>query len=108
MLKVQHRMHPAISLFPNNTFYKGKLENSDICVARQEDLDKILPYYVFDINLQNKGSRQHNINAEEIECVATLLSAIDEILDSSKLQIGVITPYNSQKEALFAKFGEKK
>lgn len=31
-LVVQYRMHPALSLFPSNMFYEGKLQ---VCVKRQ-------------------------------------------------------------------------
>ena len=27
LLRVQYRMHPSISLFPNERFYEGKLED---------------------------------------------------------------------------------
>ncbi|KAI4470494.1 dna2/nam7 helicase family [Holotrichia oblita] len=103
MLNVQHRMHPEISVFPNNEFYQGELKDSESCILRK-DLSKLLPYHVFNLNLKYNQESIQNTNKEEIGCVEKLIEAIDSIVTrkshSQRLTVGIITPYNSQKAAL--------
>lgn len=103
MLNVQHRMHPEISVFPNNEFYRGELKDSDSCVLRKA-LSKLLPYHVFNLNLKYNQENILNTNKEEIGCVEKLIEVINSIvprtIDSQRVTVGIITPYNSQKTAL--------
>lgn len=107
MLNIQHRMHPDISLFPNNTFYNGELKNSNN-YRRRKDLCKILPYYVLNLNLKHNQQNEQNINKEEIQCVERLINAISSIIiDKTRpeqVSVGIITPYNTQKDALIKLF----
>lgn len=94
-------MHPEISLFPNNAFYGGELQNSDTCSRRNKF--NLLPYHVFNLSLKQNQENMHNMNTEEIEFTFKLIEAINSVVFGRKhhgrINIGIITPYNNQREA---------
>ncbi|KAK0554635.1 hypothetical protein OC845_000667 [Tilletia horrida] len=103
MLTVQHRMHPALSAFPNRTFYKNELQNG----SRTEQLQPLetgfgtrtgSPYMAFlehtapeqkiDNSLQNQKEAGH-----ACDLVASLLLRNPSLRGQD---IGMVTPYAAQ------------
>ncbi|XP_064079400.1 uncharacterized protein LOC135196478 [Macrobrachium nipponense] len=94
-LDTQFRMHPEIVHWPSEHFYFNKLKTSpDVIQERSYDC---LPYAVFDVknSLERRGPRNELFNPTECHVVRLILDSIEPHV--SKLKIGVITPYQSQK-----------
>lgn len=103
-LEVQYRMHPALSEFPSNMFYDGMLQNG---VSAQERLRAhvALPWPVPTVPMmfyQNLGQEEmsssgtSHLNRTEAASVEKLVSTL---LKAGVVpeQIGVITPYEGQR-----------
>ena len=116
MLTEQYRMHPQICSFPSSQFYDGKLVSSPK-VVKSRDF-KLKPYILFDVTdtSENRSNPTNKYNELEANFVVRLVTLIDEILTPSKssesnphriYSIGVITPYNGQKNHLLNKIEKK-
>lgn len=109
MLKIQYRMHPAISIFPSKEFYDGELKDG-------EGLSKTKPWHsyrcfgpfcFFDIDgieSQPSGSGSW-LNQDEVEFITLLYhqlaSRYPELRSrESSPQVAVISPYRSQVKLL--------
>lgn len=100
MLKIQYRMHPEICKYPNYAFYNNLLENS-IKYSQKKGLEIIKPYAVFTLHVKDNCIYKSDT---EVDCVSSLIRAImRHIRKTCSYSIGVITPYNNQKEALYKK-----
>lgn len=121
MLKIQYRMHPAISSFPSQRFYDGLIGNADSVLSRElpwpiVQLRKLMNDCVnvfFDVQTGHESTEhQSKFNREEAkftrtfcELIASVGGAIKEgerVIrtdapslndDPVKGMIGVITPY---------------
>lgn len=104
LLTTQYRMHPKICHFPNVTFYNGKLTNSSEVVCRKSFLDVLAPYLIFSVSDTFKLTQEY-VNRTEMDCVIRLLEAILTIIVIQKhsCSIGIVTPYNNQKGAIYEK-----
>jgi superfamily I DNA and/or RNA helicase len=99
MLRRQGRMHPAVAMFANNTFYGGKLD----IVGREHQLEEAnaVPRMTFIPSEPEKAGGNVKVNHYEANVVANIITDIYErrrelgIQDVSEA-IGVITPYRSQ------------
>ena len=96
-LQIQYRMHPALSVFPSDTFYEGSLQNGVSASERTiEDLDfpwpdPDKPMFFLHTNgtaeLSGNGTSYLNKNeAVNIEVIVTFLLKLG--LDSK--QIGMV------------------
>ena len=99
MLSKQGRMHPALSAFPSEHFYEGRLESAGLPHQTEEwtDRSRTLFYPVEPLN--NEFSNK--INRNEAETVTEICKKLyaesqkeGKILDSQT--IGVITPFRNQ------------
>lgn len=97
-------MHPALSVFPSDTFYEGSLQNG--VSAKQRTIEGLnfpwpdpdIPMFFLNTKgtaeLSGSGTSFLNKNeAVNIEVIVTFLLKLG--LDSS--QIGIITPYEAQR-----------
>ena len=111
LLDVQYRMHPEISLFPNNTFYKGELLDSEsvvnrpspVCILKNHNQQtKWIEKYLF-VNI-SKGTEERERgdsgsfrNVEEAESICKVISGC--LLTSGRmppLSIVVLSFYSAQ------------
>lgn len=106
MLQEQYRMHPAISHWPSNTFYDGRLQNGVAAIDRDVSkefpelhwLDNEHPLFFMMVDGQEEmaGGGTSYVNRSEavvVEKVSTLLMKSGVMPE----EIGVITPYQGQK-----------
>jgi superfamily I DNA and/or RNA helicase len=117
MLNEQYRMHPSISLFPSSFFYEGKLLNSS-----NTNFYSPIPGFSWPgenrwafidsgkLNSQEEQSGMSLINLVEAEMVCSILE--NEYIENYPFkEIGVITPYDAQKQIItsmvVSKFGGK-
>lgn len=90
-------MHPEICKFPNQFFYKNRL------ITANEIIDKsfpIQPYTV--INLESfQANNRNNVveNRDEANFIALMILEIKKFI-GDKYSIGIITPYQKQKEII--------
>ncbi|GFQ02329.1 probable helicase magatama 3 [Phtheirospermum japonicum] len=95
LLDIQYRMHPSISLFPNNEFYGEKLFGS----------------YSF-INVTNGkeefDSRNSRKNIAEVSVVAEIVSRLSKqcINSKQKVRVGCLSPYKGQVIAIQESLGK--
>ncbi|XP_037432798.1 ATP-dependent helicase NAM7-like [Triticum dicoccoides] len=116
LLNIQYRMNPCISLFPDAQFYERKILDGPNVMSPSYNKDyTCLPFgsYTF-INLtdgredtEGMGNSRRNM----VE-VAVVLHLINTIFKSWKrtdqgLNIGVVSPYNAQVDAIKNRLGQK-
>ncbi|KAF2886144.1 hypothetical protein ILUMI_20029 [Ignelater luminosus] len=108
MLNCQYRMHPEICKFPNKTYYGGKLQNAPILQERDSKLKILKPYLVFNLKTDLNNSQEYS-NKTEVACITKLLNAIEmNFRSSDTFSVGIITPYNDQKERIKAELKERR
>eukprot|EP00163_Fabomonas_tropica_P009292 TRINITY_DN1909_c0_g1_i2.p1 TRINITY_DN1909_c0_g1~~TRINITY_DN1909_c0_g1_i2.p1 ORF type:complete len:1112 (+),score=271.16 TRINITY_DN1909_c0_g1_i2:105-3440(+) len=102
-LQVQYRMHPALSLWPSNTFYEGTLQNGVTVEERRMDIDfpwpvpnKPLMFWVAMGQEEISSSGTSYLNRTEASHTE---KAVTELLNAGVTpeQIGVVTPYEGQR-----------
>ena len=103
-LEVQYRMHPSLSEFPSNMFYDGMLQNG---VSSHERLRKhvAIPWPIPTMPMmfyQNLGQEEISpsgtsyLNRTEASSVEKLVTTLLKAGVAPE-QIGVITPYEGQR-----------
>jgi uncharacterized protein YjbI with pentapeptide repeats len=92
-LSVQHRMHPEIALFPNTSFYDGRLTTS----YALSDIEE--PYNVVHVVGDCLQVGNSFCNALEVECCIQL----QKKHAASGRKVVVISPYQAQTRALLAR-----
>lgn len=104
LLNVQYRMHPAISVWPNKRFYKGRIvdgENVKGNAFTKEWHSLLPPFSLYDV----KGTEEidHNksfYNRLEVSTVKSVLRSLYGILKGSvraaPVKVGVISAYKAQ------------
>ncbi|ELP92903.1 hypothetical protein EIN_312750 [Entamoeba invadens IP1] len=107
LLTTQYRMHPAISQFPNNNFYNGKLvDGVDEDDRFDERIEGLFPNNEFPVMFVHcKGDEFYGTsgksygNDEEKKVVKFMVKKLNEknIRDD---EIGIISPYATQRELL--------
>lgn len=100
LLKIQYRMNPAISAFPNRSFYHGKLENAPIVCGKERKLafpDPLLgPYSFIDVRgteTKHKGTESLT-NKQEAAVCADLVNLLQRHFP--ECSIGVVSFYAAQ------------
>jgi len=111
-LQVQYRMHPSLSEFPSNMFYEGSLQNGVTEADRQlldlpgfkgkEDFpwpvpDKPMFFYSIAGMEEISASGTSYLNRTEASYVEKIVTHLLK-LGVTPGQIGVITPYDGQKQ----------
>ncbi|KAI4892650.1 hypothetical protein NFI96_025055 [Prochilodus magdalenae] len=98
-LSVQYRMHPNICEFPSKYIYNKHLKND--CETAQKRCSfnwPFEPYRVFDVTDGRESKEKDSFsNLKEVKLVVMLLKLIGEKLMG---RVGVITPYNAQKQRI--------
>ena len=107
LLDTQYRMHPAISDFPNRTFYEGRLVDGITAADRPNPAgllwnDWEVPMAFLPVNgdelLSPDGASKEN--PAEAGWVATILENLLQAGDLEEADIGIITPYAGQVRAI--------
>ncbi|GFZ18355.1 P-loop containing nucleoside triphosphate hydrolases superfamily protein [Actinidia rufa] len=114
-LSVQYRMHPSISLFPNNEFYdKMILDGPNVnqrSYERRFLKGSMYGSYSF-INVtcgkEDFDSRHSRKNMVEVAVVAEIVRILfkESVASKKKVRVGCISPYKAQVFALQEKFGK--
>ncbi|WOL07347.1 hypothetical protein Cni_G16087 [Canna indica] len=113
LLNVQYRMHPSISLFPNDNFYDKQILDGPN-VTRSDYSRRYLPGPMYGpysfINIEHglEGfdklgrSRKNDI---EVVVILQILSSLHIAIERArqKLSVGIICPYNAQVLTIQAK-----
>ncbi|XP_072344694.1 probable helicase senataxin isoform X2 [Scyliorhinus torazame] len=102
MLLTQYRMHPDICLFPSKYIY-GSLLKTDEKVEMQRCSPSwpFQSYMLFDVtDGYEYRERDSYFNTQEVKLVIALISMIAEKQKGNFRNIGVITPYNAQKQKI--------
>ena len=107
LLDTQYRMHPAISDFPNHTFYEGRLVDGITAADRPNPAgllwnDWEVPMAFLPVNgdelLSPDGASKEN--PAEAGWVAKILENLLQAGDLEETDIGIITPYAGQVRAI--------
>ncbi|XP_065222848.1 regulator of nonsense transcripts 1-like [Planococcus citri] len=105
-LEVQYRMHPELSLFPSNFFYKGSLRNGVTAAERVlpnvfpwPAPDKPMMFYVTQGMEEIAGSGTSYLNPTEAYFVVKITAKFIRCGVKPE-QIGIITPYEGQRAHL--------
>ena len=107
LLDTQYRMHPAISDFPNRTFYEGRLVDGITAADRPNPAgllwnDWEVPMAFLPVNgdelLSPDGASKEN--PAEAGWVAKILENLLQAGDLEETNIGIITPYAGQVRAI--------
>ncbi|XP_037401751.1 probable helicase senataxin isoform X2 [Pygocentrus nattereri] len=98
-LSTQYRMHPDICEFPSKYIYNKNLKND--CETAQKRCSfnwPFEPYRVFDVTDGRESKIKDSFyNLKEVKLVLMLLKQIGE---RQVVRVGVITPYNAQKQRI--------
>lgn len=92
-------MHPQIRKFPNLKFYNGVLRDDPNILKRKSPLNNLMPYLVFNLDVKFVNGEEYQ-NKYEIACIIKLLRVLHLQLKDSSVTVGIITPYNNQKQAI--------
>ena len=100
MLDTQYRMDYPISSWPNSYFYKGKLKDKAVI--------KYVPfssYRVLNVNsIQDEGKFSNTNEAEFVSKIVYIMVTSADINSSTDpLKIGVITPYQNQRNVIYSR-----
>ncbi|XP_072096201.1 probable helicase senataxin isoform X2 [Mobula birostris] len=102
LLLTQYRMHPDICLFPSKYIYGNMLRTDEnVEVERCRLSWPFQPYMLFDVtDGYERRDKDSYANPQEVKLVMALISMIAEKQKGSCRKIGVITPYNAQKQEI--------
>ncbi|KAJ4802894.1 P-loop containing nucleoside triphosphate hydrolases superfamily protein [Rhynchospora pubera] len=116
LLNTQYRMHPSISLFPNNRFYDGKvLDGSNVL---EDGYNNKYSHFLFGsyafVNI-NDGSEETDDFGKSWRNwmeVAVVVHLIKSLYDSwkrmgGKLSVGIVSPYTAQVITIKDRIGNK-
>ncbi|CAG9853655.1 unnamed protein product [Phyllotreta striolata] len=97
LLNVQYRMKQEICNYPNRAFYGGKLKTSHTC--RNPIIPLLKPYMLF--SLTQVSNNDEYTNLEEVNLIKTILETLkNTVKEECRYSIGIITPYNAQKDLI--------
>lgn len=88
LLNIQYRMHPNISLWPNNQFYKSLLINGDNVMS--DEYTKhwhafLPPFSVYDVKgTEEKNPRGSTLNRIEVNVAIQVIKALHTFLKGNK------------------------
>ena len=109
LLNMQYRMHPFISSFPNQMFYKGQIQDGpevqDVndCVWHHHPQNHFPPFKFFNIigGREERGTTSLK-NDEEVQAIVQMIDHLVRAYPCVNFasRIGIITPYRDQKRAI--------
>ncbi|KAK2967366.1 hypothetical protein RJ640_027032 [Escallonia rubra] len=115
LLNVQYRMHPSISLFPNEEFYDKQISDGPNVKERTYEMrflnGNIFGSYSF-INVakgrEEFGNGHSPRNMMEVAVVAEIVAGLykESVARKQRLSVGCISPYNAQVFAIQEKLGK--
>ena len=114
MLSVQYRMHPSISKFPSHQFYNGRLLDGISAADRVPPSGfpwpvPGRPVAFVPVNRGREatsGSSESKMNAAEAQVTRRIVDMLLSGGDVAAEDIGIVTPYKQQVEALKDLFRE--
>ncbi|CAL4888295.1 unnamed protein product [Urochloa decumbens] len=103
LLKIQYRMHPSISIFPNTSFYSNKiLDGPNVTQGMHERsyLEGAMfgPYSFINVDGREDPGRSKR-NTAELEVIMEILHRLKQGR-SQGVSVGIICPYAAQVEAI--------
>ncbi|KAJ1272389.1 hypothetical protein BS78_06G198200 [Paspalum vaginatum] len=116
LLNMQYRMHPSISIFPNSSFYDGKILDAPN-VMQKEHQKEYLPGWMFGpysfVNIGD-GREEHDElghsrrNLIEVAVIQEILRNLQRACFKTKknVTVGVICPYTAQVLAIQEKLAK--
>lgn len=113
MLEMQYRMHPAISSFPSQTFYDGKLSNALEQLAFEQrfptEWSKIPcfhPVAFFHLKGEMHKTSQSFVNEDEADFIIGFFKLISDLYPNEDwhTKLAVISPYAEQVQLIRHKF----
>ncbi|KAJ3076763.1 DEAD-box type RNA helicase [Podochytrium sp. JEL0797] len=114
LLSIQYRMHPHISSFPSQQFYKSRLldaeDMSNKCIAPWHQNAEYPTYRFLNVGWGRELRERHSLyNPDEIIACVNLVAKLCIAFPGLKFasRIGVITPYRMQMLKMKDKFKEK-
>ncbi|EKX73270.1 conserved hypothetical protein [Theileria equi strain WA] len=112
LLNSQRRMHPTIAEFSNLHFYNGMLQNEDVDDINRPQIAgfkwPVAGYNLCFVDIST-GTPYNNFetpygtskyNQVEVNCVISILRSFLAAGDIEERQIGILTPYDAQKNVL--------
>ncbi|KAL5705865.1 hypothetical protein ACHQM5_024101 [Ranunculus cassubicifolius] len=115
LLSVQYRMHPKIRDFPSGYFYHGRLTDSESVTNLPDEIyyrnPLLKPYIFYDIAHGQESHGSGSVSYQNIH-EAKFCRRIYDILQatlksagaSSKVSVGIVTPYKLQLKCLGREF----
>ncbi|RDW28065.1 AAA domain-domain-containing protein [Yarrowia lipolytica] len=99
MLDTQYRMHPDISVFPREQFYRGILKDGAGMAEKTKkpwhEYKQLAPYAFFDVAGNQEATRNHSFfNDAEVHLADQLYRLMSNMY--GKIDIGIISPYKQQ------------
>uniref|UniRef100_K3YE51 DNA2/NAM7 helicase-like C-terminal domain-containing protein n=1 Tax=Setaria italica TaxID=4555 RepID=K3YE51_SETIT len=118
LLNMQYRMHPSISIFPNLSFYDGKISDAPSVTEREHE-KKYLPGSMFGpysfVNIEGGREESDELchsrkNLIEVVVIEEILRNLRKACSKAKrkVSVGVICPYTAQVLAIQEKLGKMK
>ena len=99
MLYKQGRMHPALSAFPSEHFYEGRLESAELPHQTEEWLNRrrmiFYPVEPLDNEFSNKANRKEADKVTEI-CKKLYVDCLEKGETLNPQSVGIITPFRNQ------------
>ncbi|XP_066277875.1 uncharacterized protein [Branchiostoma lanceolatum] len=105
LLDTQYRMHPAISTFPSERFYEGRIKNGVEASDRMPPSGFNWPNQKMPVSFVNVSSRETSrgtskFNDEEVQIVTNVTKQLLEGGDIREDDIGIVSPYKAQIEKI--------
>ncbi|KAK1402147.1 putative helicase MAGATAMA 3 [Heracleum sosnowskyi] len=116
LLKVQYRMHPSISLFPNKQFYENMiLDGSNVKEKNHEKHfleGNMFGTYSFVHVPYGKEEYDNSHSQKNMAEVAVVIELVARLFEESgirkqKVSVGCISPYKAQVDSIKEKLGDK-
>lgn len=104
MLSRQYRMHERIAAFPNQEFYDGKLETAE--PNRHWQIGNLDPVTAYQVDGTERSARGHSWKNDRERQVVTQEVRRLCAEDIAPSEIGVITPYHGQVDAIRSALGD--
>ena len=96
LLNIQHRMHPAISVWPNQRFYSGKLVDASCTLGRSFDAR---PFQFVNVAQGSECRDPYGSLFNRTEA-AVVIELLNDLKLPKGASIGVVTPYRAQREKI--------
>ncbi|RZC52631.1 hypothetical protein C5167_021051 [Papaver somniferum] len=116
LLNVQYRMHPSISVFPNEQFYHKQI--LDASNVKERNYNKRFlegsmygSFSFIDVSYgEEEFNEKHSLkNLVEVAAISEIIEKLyrASIANNYKVSVGIISPYKAQVLALVDKLGDK-